>query len=253
MNAHTDRVRTLYNGRAEHGPYGTLAPNDRGGRKSRYVAEVFDAALIPRFKADPEPQHVLDFGCGTGIFSLKVNPHCRRVVGVDISLSMLKVARSISEREGTPLPWVRTDGFQLPFKNGGFNRLVAREALCHVADADLPGVLQEITRVLAKGARFYLLEQVSESPLWQHHPKAPFVTKRSVDSIRQFFQDAGYRELEAVVIRRPRFPGIYFVQFGLLPEVLVPYLARWELWLNRRFGRLRTRRWQNALFVFEKR
>ena len=253
MKEHTDRVRRLYNGRAEHGPYGTLAPHDRGGRKSRYVAEVFDAALIPRFQADPETKRLLDFGCGTGLFTLKVYPYCHRIAGVDISLSLLAVARRLSEKEGLKIPWVRTDGFQLPFKNGEFNRLVARETLCHVADADLPRVIKEIARVLARGAKFYLLEQVSESPKWQHHPKAPLVIKRPLMRIRKYFEDAGYEEQEATVIRRPRFPGIYFIQFGLLPEAFIPHLARWELRLNRRFGGLRTQRWQNVLFVFEKR
>jgi ubiquinone/menaquinone biosynthesis C-methylase UbiE len=253
MRDHTKHVRLLYNGRADHGPYGTLAPNNRGGRKSRYVAEVFDAALIPRFKADSETMRLLDFGCGTGIFTLKVYPDCRLDVGVDISQRMLGVARRLAEKEGLQIPWIRIDGFQLPFKNGEFNRLVARETLCHVTDADFPRVVKEITRVLASGAKFYLLEQVSESPKWQHHPLAPLVTKRSVMKIRQFFHEAGYEELEASVIRRPRFPGIYFVQFGLVPEKFIPHLARWEVRMNRRFARLKTRRWQNVLFVFEKR
>ena len=61
--------REMYAELSRFGPYSTLAPGNRGGPKSRYFAAAFDAALLPLIRDDPEPIRLLDFGCGSGIFS----------------------------------------------------------------------------------------------------------------------------------------------------------------------------------------
>lgn len=43
---------------------------------------------------------VLDFGCGTGGIALKLAGHCRKVIGVDISQSMLGVLKKKCQKSG---------------------------------------------------------------------------------------------------------------------------------------------------------
>jgi ubiquinone/menaquinone biosynthesis C-methylase UbiE len=96
MDDITKQVKLYYDGLAKNGPYALAAPNNRGGAKSRYVAETFDAALLPLLKSETVPVRLLDFGCGTGIFTIKAKPHVREITGIDISADLLAVARDLA-------------------------------------------------------------------------------------------------------------------------------------------------------------
>jgi len=241
--------REMYAELSRFGPYSTLAPGNRGGPKSRYFAAAFDAALLPLIRDDPEPIRLLDFGCGSGIFSVQVGPFAERVVGIDISEDMIRLARQLADDLGQAVELVTYDGQQAPFADHEFNRVVARESLCHVPDEQLPATLSEIARVLEPGGLFYWLEQVSESPRWQR-PITPWQKKRSVDELLARSEEAGFELVSMQAVRRPRFPWIYLVWFRLVPSRWIPMLARWEVAWNRRFTPVRSRRWQDDLFVF---
>jgi SAM-dependent methyltransferase len=236
------------------GAFGAHAPHNQGGRKSRYIATVFAAALLPWLERDPGTVGLLDLGCGTGILAVRARRHCRRAVGLDISMGMLAVARDLAFAEGLALPLVCSDGVRMPFARGSFDRVVACESLCHVPDRLMPAMVAEVERLVRPGGQLYLLDQVSESIRWQQRElEAWGQKKRSVDEVLGYFAGTGWVLQHASVVRQPRFPWIYAIWFGLLPRALVPVLARCEVWWNRRFCPLRTRRWQDALFVFSRR
>lgn len=246
----TKELKLYYDDLAKNGPYATLAPDNRGGPKSRYVAEVFDAALLPVLRRETISLRLLDFGCGTGIFTIKAQPYVKEIVGVDLSLGLLSVARKLAAKSGVEISFMQSDGGRLPFRNHAINRVLAREVLCNVPDEALPDVLKEFARILEPKGKVYLLEQVSESPFWQRHPMTPLVRKRSVDELINLFKTAGFGLESAVTVRQPRFPWIYLIWFRILPMFFIPLLAKLEVLWNRRFCPLRTRRWQDALFVF---
>lgn len=245
-----DKVAAHYDALAGNGPYGTLAPRNKGGRKGKYVAEVFDAALLPRLEVHEALERVLDFGCGTGIFTRQAAAHAREVIGIDVSFGMLEQAARVCD--GLPnLRLLHTDGIHVPLPDTCVDIVVARETLCYVSDAKIASLLSEILRVTKPGGLFLWLEQVSNDPRWQHHPRAPHLVKRSPDSVRSIAQHAGWRIESEDVIRTPRFPWIYPVQLGLAPQFLVKRLARLEVSIHRRSHRP-SRRWWNALYVLRK-
>ena len=246
----TEEVKLYYDALAKNGPYATLAPDNLGGSKSRYIAEVFDAALLPLLKKETVPLRLLDFGCGTGIFTIKAHPYVKEIMGVDLSSGLLSVARHLAAKKGVEIPFIQSDGGRLPLGDHAVNRVLAREVLYNVPDEAMAGVLKEFGRILEPEGKVYLLEQVSESPFWQRHPKTPLVRKRGVDELIGQFKTAGFELESAVTVRKPRFPWIYLIWFRILPAVFIPPLARLEVVWNRRFSPLRTKRWQDALFVF---
>lgn len=245
------KIRDLYDSRSVYGEYSTLAPNSRGNLKSRYVATVFDEALLPLVKRLSKGELLLDYGCGTGIFLKKLENFPATAIGTDISFEMLRVAQKILTYKNNSLLYM-TDGTTIPFCKHAFNCILAREVLCHVPDSELPGLLKELYRCLKPGGKFILLDQISESPKWQNYPKTPLIKKRSIKQILNFFQDIGFTLQEHHVVRRPRFLWIYLFQFNLLPSSFLRPLAKAELYVNKKYSPVHTNRWHDVLFEFNK-
>jgi SAM-dependent methyltransferase len=244
------KIAAIYDALATDGPYATLAPGNRGGRKSEYVAAVFDAALLPRLQAQRPLTSVLDFGCGTGIFTRQIAAHAREVIGIDVSPGMLEQATQVCG--GLPnVRLLRTDGLRVPLPDSSVDVVVARETLCYVPEEQIVSLLGEISRVTRPGGAFLWLEQVSNAVHWQHHPRAPHLVKRSPGSLRRIAQRANWRLESEQLVRTPRFPWIYAVQAGLVPRSLMRRMAHWEVAIHSVLPHA-SRRWWNALFVLRK-
>lgn len=251
IDKHIEQVTHHYDRLAVNGPYGTLAPHNRGGRKSEYVAAVFDTALLAPLVHGGSHQVVLDFGCGTGIFTRKVAAIVREVIGVDVSAGMLDQAKTVCSGLSN-VRLMQTDGHYIDLPDQYVDVIVVREVLCYVQDADLRDVLSELRRVTKPGGRFLWLEQSSTDPHWQHHPQAPNLVKRSPQAIRQASENSGWVVHSERVVRTPRFPWIYPVWFGMVPRRLIPTLAQLEVDLHARaHGRHHPQRWWNALFELQ--
>lgn len=248
---HTEQIAKIYDQLAANGPYGTLAPHNRGGRKSEYVASVFDHALLPLItKLGPE-QSILDYGCGTGIFSRKVAAFAREVVGMDISAGMLEQAKLVCTGLGN-VRLLLTDGRHTGLPDGFADVVVAREVLCYVPDDELTIVLSELRRVTRPGGRFFWLEQASRNPKWQRHPDAFGLVKRAPEDIYQAARASGWSIVNERIVRTPRFPWIYPVWFGLVPRRFIATLARWEVAIHMRdTSTRRPRRWWDGLFELQ--
>ena len=83
---------------------------------------------------------VLDIGCGTGNYTSALAKRGLRMVGLDLSRTMLAMARAKHPR----LPLVCADGAALPFAGGAFAHAVTTLAIHHMADLD-GGLLERPT------------------------------------------------------------------------------------------------------------
>ncbi|MBI2016498.1 MAG: methyltransferase domain-containing protein [Candidatus Rokubacteria bacterium] len=63
----------------------------------------------------------LDLSCGTGNYALALAERSFRVVGVDVSEPMLRVARAKSAQANLDISWLRADASALPFRSGAFD------------------------------------------------------------------------------------------------------------------------------------
>ena len=93
---------------------------------------------------------VLDLGCGTGSAGESLKAAGATVIGADLSLPCLAVARQRLDAV------VRVDAVRLPFEDGAFDAVVARGALHHMADPE--AAVSEAHRVLRPGGRAVFLD-----------------------------------------------------------------------------------------------
>jgi arsenite methyltransferase len=114
-----------------------------------------------------EGNRVLDLGCGAGLDSLLASRRtgpCGEVVGIDFSDSMLNLARSAADKNGTSnIRFIHAGAEELPVPsgwadvvlvNGIFNLNPARSA-----------IFKELARVTRKGGNVFAAELILSAPL----------------------------------------------------------------------------------------
>lgn len=153
------------------------------GKEPRRIAEMFDR-VAPAYdrtntvmfagqdrrwrKATREAlslqpgERCLDLGAGTGVSTAELARSGADVIGLDLSLGMLKAH---ADRE---VPLVAGDALRLPFADNTFNAVTGSFFIRNVADLD--ACLAEILRVLQPGGRLVLCE-VSQ-PRWKPYRAA---------------------------------------------------------------------------------
>lgn len=92
----------------------------------------------------------VDFGCGAGHMSLALaevgNNH---VIGVDISQSMLKVARERDEKK--LVEWIHIDSNVFSFDDASIDMVLMMSVATHLKEKELIQLLRETNRILKQG------------------------------------------------------------------------------------------------------
>ncbi len=131
---------------------GTAAEN-----YERYFVPVIPTPLAADLieTAAPLPkEYVLDVACGTGVLTRLAAQRvgtAGRVVGVDLTPSMLDVARSVPAPPGTSIEWREANAEALPLPDESFDLVLCQLGLMFVADR--PAAVREMRRVLSSGGR----------------------------------------------------------------------------------------------------
>ena len=86
---------------------------------------------------------VLDAPCGTGILHEPLRTRGLKVIGADISLAMLDVARHRGAERG----WVRADLERPPFRPGSLDAIVCNRFLMHLPSATRVAVLRAMASI----------------------------------------------------------------------------------------------------------
>ena len=106
-------------------------------------------------------ENALEIGCGTGAFARQLAQRCRRVIGIDLSAEMIRVARSRSSRIEN-LQFELVDAMSWKFPQSHFDFICSIATLHHLEQREL---LPKIKAALRPGGVFVLLDLVASSGL----------------------------------------------------------------------------------------
>lgn len=150
----------------------------------------------------------LDLGCGTGILTLKTASFVKKIIGLDISPKMIKIAKSKLEPSKLNVRFKQFDITQkIPFKNNCFDFIISSLVVCHIEN--VKNLYKEVYRVLKPNGIFifddltsnlnkpfhlkhrdYLSEfSADQSKLWE---------KRKIKNHIQTLKNIGFK-IEAII------------------------------------------------------
>jgi ubiquinone/menaquinone biosynthesis C-methylase UbiE len=131
----------------------TYGDGEYYGRRRRAVLDAIAREI-------GQARDVLDVGCGNGAFLVKFAqlPNIRTLTGADLTLDMLRSART---RAGARCRLVCANVADLPFKPESFDFILASHVLQFVADVE--GVVADIARCLRRGGLFVATGQRDDS------------------------------------------------------------------------------------------
>lgn len=157
----------------------------------RFVDEVETQLAMSMFTPQPGMK-VLDVGCGTGNFSLKLARRGVAVTGIDISAEMLKVARSkAAQNPELKMEFKSMDFNQLDFADESFDGVISMTALEFAPD--LAHVYTEMYRVLKPGGQLLIGVITSEGDWGRYYLEK---AKADPKSVYNYFNLKSRAEME---------------------------------------------------------
>ncbi len=153
---------------------------------------------------------VLECACGTGLLSAVIAPKCKALTATDFAPKMLKKA----EKNCAAFPNVtfrQADILSLDFPDNAFDKVVAGNVI-HLLDEPLKA-LDELNRVCRPGGTLIIPTYMNRDQKGNTSGFASAVGKAgagfkrqfTVESYRQFFLDAGYRDVQ-IILAEGRIP-----------------------------------------------
>jgi ubiquinone/menaquinone biosynthesis C-methylase UbiE len=124
------------------------------------LVRVYESGLIQEMLRPETGEHILDAGCGTGVFTRDLLEAGASVTGLDLSLPMLRRARRKASL--CPFRTVQGDLSQLPFGENVFDKAVSVTAIEFIEDGK--GAVRELFRVTRPGGRIIVASLNRLSP-----------------------------------------------------------------------------------------
>jgi len=124
------------------------------------LVRKYEAELILNLLGPKKDEIILDAGCGTGIFTRDILVSGSKVIGLDLSLPMLR--RAAEKLKEYPFQTVLGDMLKLPFPASSFDKVVSVTALEFIGDGK--AAVDELFRVTKRGGCIVIATLNSRSP-----------------------------------------------------------------------------------------
>ena len=190
--------------------YDKIAPDYcRKTRQPKYLdwEEVYIKKLIS-YIGRPKPL-VLDVGCADGRHCVIIDNNGGRAIGIDLSKSMLKEAKTLYPKGD----FRQADMRQLPFDNNFFNGIWSSGSIYHVTKTDVKTVIKEFKRVIKPEGIVAINFKLGQGEGLEANPKSYAGSPRyfayyTEDEMRGLFEGSGFEEVESCTFPEEIFESI---------------------------------------------
>jgi len=131
-------------------------------KKGSFIDKIETDCAFGLFKTK-EGMKVLDVGCGTGNFSLKLAKRGCKVVGIDVSNAMLEIAKKKAEMENLNIKFLKMDAHNLDFEDESFDGVFSIATVEFIED--FQKAIDEMFRVVKKGGQI-LIGTINKDSKW---------------------------------------------------------------------------------------
>lgn len=210
-----------------------IDPRDKRGLKNSYLAGVRDEVFARTLAMHGiQGGVVLDLGAGTGSAALPLLCAGHRVLGVDISLGLLRHARKRCSVAGGL--FAVTNGNDLPIKPNCLDAAVIYGVLCYITDdAVACRLLEQVHASLKSGGVLVMIEQAR---VCRRPCEDGLKVQRTIEEWTSLLETAGFVSISHRLVRYGRFPTTPLIQLGLIPGIFFGAVGRLESWVGRVFG-----------------
>ncbi|WZL74478.1 class I SAM-dependent methyltransferase [Clostridiaceae bacterium 35-E11] len=122
-------------------------------KMGKFVDKVETALAFSLFRPQ-RGMKILDVGCGTGNFSIKLAEMGCEVTAIDISEEMLQIARKKAEEKKLDITFQKMDIYNLKFKDGSFEAVFSMAAFEFIEEPKK--AYDEMYRVLNKDGQLLI-------------------------------------------------------------------------------------------------
>jgi 2-polyprenyl-3-methyl-5-hydroxy-6-metoxy-1,4-benzoquinol methylase len=157
------------------------------------LAHEVAAAIIREIKLS-DKMDTLDFGCGTGLLTLQLQPFIKSITGADSSSGMLNMLENkIAAQELANVHTRRVDFESGAHVNGGYDLIVSSMVVHHVPDtADL---FKEWFDLLHPGGQIAFADLDSEDGSFHGDNTGVFHQGFDREKLRQLLQNTGFQDI----------------------------------------------------------
>jgi SAM-dependent methyltransferase len=176
------------------------------GRRARRNARKW-RTILAALESTPGVKTILDLPCGTGRFTGHLAARGYEVVGGDISVEMMRVARDKTAAAAGVRGYLQADAEALPLRTDSVDCVLCIRFLFHVDSATRVRMLREMSRVSRRWLIVdYRHRYSSRYALWRLR-KALGLTKTGLPRVsrtqmEQEFRDAGLAVTEVIPVVR---------------------------------------------------
>ena len=152
---------------------------------------------------------VMDFGCGTGLLTLQIQPFVNSVTGIDNSEGMIKVLNSkITALELNNVKSLLVDLYKGDILAGNYDLIVSNMTLHHIKDID--SLLNQFYTILKPGGYICLCDLDSEEGKFHNDNTGVFHFGFSREELKNKYIKAGFKnvtETTAAEVTKPNIDG----------------------------------------------
>lgn len=175
--------------------------------RMKLAGDLF-AAMAKQISFDPS-MNVLDFGCGTGLLTLRIAPRVHSITGADSSRGMLDVLKAKSDRQN--LRNVRTlflDSRDASLLTGQYDAIVIGMALHHIEA--LHPLLKRFYECLAEGGALCIADLDPEGGMFHGDNTGVYHFGFDREELRRAMREAGFERIvvaTAAEVTKPAADG----------------------------------------------